>query len=242
MWVSCACSGLARSKRLNDSIPGLSSVSQLCFCVEISHLKWEAWTSKVRIDFRVKGCDCSCETQTGDQAGVLKERKSLGRDTGLVNNVCRFGNYEKRWASLLRLTQKHILSLDFLLVAVGSKGMSQGNDGHNWVGFEGSCQVASYCRRQPRNGCRCAHSCVQEGEKRACAPVCTCRGEEYSIYPCVYACRYVWPHTCVCWGECVSVGMCTCAFAWDMKDEVSEKEAQGLIAPGVTRMLKLGLD
>lgn len=69
--------------------------------------------------------------QTGGQDGVLKVRRSLGRDTGLVNNVCRFTNCGKRWASLLRLTQKHILSLDFLLVTVGSKEMPQGSDGHN---------------------------------------------------------------------------------------------------------------
>lgn len=57
------------------------------------------------------------------------------------------------------------------------------------------------------------HTSVPGGEKRACAPVCTRWGEEYSICPHVYACIYVWPHTCVCCrGVCVCryMHMCVC--------------------------------
>ena len=65
-----------------------------------------------------------------------------------------------------------------------------------------------------------------------CVPV----GVRTTAYAHVFMRAYMCDHTHVyVGGERVSVGICTRVFARGMEDE-------GLIAPGVTRMLKLGLD
>lgn len=113
--------------------------------------------------------------------------------------------------------------------------MSRGSDGHNRFGFEGSCQVASYCRRQPRTAA-CVHTHLCKGEKREHVHLCVPVGVRNTAYAHVFMRAYMCDHTHVyVGGECVSAGIYTRVFARGMEDE-------GLIAPGVTRMLKPGLD
>lgn len=77
---------------------------------------------------------------------------------------------------------------------------------------------------------------VCQGEKREHVHLCVHVGERKTAYAHTFVHAYMCDYTHVyVGGECVSVGICTRVFARGVEDE-------GLIAPGVTRMLKLGLD
>lgn len=80
------------------------------------------------------------------------------------------------------------------------------------------------------------HTHVCKGEKREHVHLCVPVRVRNTTYAHVFMRAYMCYHTHVyVGGECVSAGIYTCVFAQGMEDE-------GLIAPGVTRMLKPGLD